>query len=223
MRRNWVRGVCVAGLCMSGWLAGAWAQAGIYACTTKKGQVITADRPIAECVDREQRELNPSGTVRRTIGPSLTVEERAAREAKERHAAQEQARLDEEKRRDRALLTRYPSLAVHEKERESALQQLDDVMRAAQKRVEDLIEQRKTINAEFEFYKRNPAKAPPTLKRQLDENTQHQQAQRRFIADQEREKKRVNARFDEEGVKLRPLWAGAVPVRVPPGDTARAP
>ena len=37
--------------------------------------------------------------------------------------------------------------------------------------------------------------------------------QKRFIADQDAEKKRVNMRFDEELVKLNQLWAmgGAVP------------
>jgi hypothetical protein len=35
--------------------------------------------------------------------------------------------------------------------------------------------------------------------------------QNRFIADQDDEKKRVNARFDEERTRLRPLWAGNAP------------
>jgi hypothetical protein len=35
--------------------------------------------------------------------------------------------------------------------------------------------------------------------------------QNRFIGDQEDEKKRVNARFDEERGRLKPLWAGNAP------------
>jgi hypothetical protein len=37
--------------------------------------------------------------------------------------------------------------------------------------------------------------------------------QKRFVADQEQEKKRVNMRFDEELVKLKGLWllAGGAP------------
>ena len=52
--------------------------AGIYTCVDAKGRKITSDRPIVDCIDREQVELNPSGTVRRKVGPSLTAQERAA-------------------------------------------------------------------------------------------------------------------------------------------------
>ena len=87
--------------------------AGIYTCVDAKGRKITSDRPIVDCIDREQVELNPSGTVRRKVGPSLTAQERAAEEAKEREAAEERARRVEEKRRDHALLVRYPYRSVH--------------------------------------------------------------------------------------------------------------
>ena len=40
-----------------------------------------------------------------------------------------------------------------------------------------------------------------------EENEQNQGAQRRFLQDQQAERARVNARFDEELAKLRPLWA----------------
>lgn len=35
---------------------------GIYACTDASGRRITADRPIASCVDREQRVLGNTGS-----------------------------------------------------------------------------------------------------------------------------------------------------------------
>src|SRR5260370_15908255 len=100
--------------------AQASAQA-IFTCVDAKGRRLTADRPIAECADREQRELTPSGTVRRKIGPVLTAEEKAVEEEKNRRALEERSRLAEEKRRERALLTRYPDKANHDKERGAAL------------------------------------------------------------------------------------------------------
>ena len=48
------------------------AAGGIYTCVDRNGRRLTADRPIPECLDREQRELSPSGMTRRQIGPSLT-------------------------------------------------------------------------------------------------------------------------------------------------------
>jgi len=186
---------------------------GIYSCVDGKGRRITADRPIAECIDRPQREINPSGTVKRVVGPSLTAQERAAQEQKDRAAAEVRAREAEEKRRDRALLLRYPSRAVHDKERAEALDQIDVVIKAASKRTTELAGQRKAIDADFEFYKSDPARAPASLKRRLEENDSSLAVQKRFIADQDAEKKRVNMRFDEELVKLNQLWAmgGAVP------------
>lgn len=185
----------------------AMAQQGIYTCVDSKGRKITADRPIAECMDRTQKELNRTGTVKREVGPSLTADERAAQEAKEKQLAEARAREAEEKRRDRALLQRYPSRAVHDQERSLALAQIDEVIKAASNRTTQLAEQRKRINAELEFYAKDTAKIPASLKRQIEENDSSTVVQKKFIQDQEQEKNRVNARFDEELIKLKQLWA----------------
>ncbi len=192
-------------------LAAAWGGAeaqGIYTCMDARGKRITSDRPIAECIDREQKELNPSGTLRRSVGPSMTAQERAVEEAREQKAAAEQARINEERRRNRAMLTRYQNQAAHDKERAEALQQVDEVMLAANKRMAELTQERSAIDAELEFYKSTPPdKIPLKVRRMVQENEQNTAAQKRFIADQQNEKKRVNARFDEELAKLRQLWA----------------
>jgi hypothetical protein len=182
---------------------------GIYTCTDAKGRKLTADRPIQECIDREQRVLNPSGTTRARVGPTLTAKEQAEADAREKRAQEERNRAAEEKRRDRALLNRYPNKAVHDQERASALAQIAAVVKAASIRLEELSKQRIAVDAEMEFYKKDPAKAPAYLRRQLEENEQSKAVQVRFIADQEAEAKRVNARFDDELTRLRPLWAAA--------------
>lgn len=199
------------------WVAGtashAIAQApvagGVYTCIDAKGRKLTADRPIVECIDREQKILNPSGTVRAKVGPSLTAKEQADIEAKEKRAADERNRAAEEKRRDRALLTRYPSKAVHDQERADALAQIAVVVKAATNRLDELAKQRRAIDEEMEFYKKDPAKAPAYVRRQLEENTQSQSVQRRFIGEQDAEARRVNERFDDELVRLKQLWAAA--------------
>jgi Domain of unknown function (DUF4124) len=205
--KRWVAGMLLAGASVA-----AVAQPAIYSCVDGKGRRITSDRPIPECLDREQKELNPSGTVRRSVGPNLTAAERAVQEAKEKEAAEERARLAEEKRRDRALLIRYPNKGVHDRERSEALGQVDEVIKAANKRVVELATQRESLDAEFEFYKKDPSKAPNRLKRQAEDIEQSSAVQKRFIVDQQNEKKRINARFDEELVTLRKLWALAAPV-----------
>lgn len=205
-----LRGTLVLGLC-SATLAGAQPTVtqGIYTCTDAKGRKLTADRPIPECADREQKVLNPSGTVKARVGPTLTARERAEQEAAQKAEQEERARLNEERRRDRALMTRYPNMAVHNIERAKALAQIGVVRQAAVNRVNELVRQRAGINTEMEFYAKDPSKAPPSLRRQIDEVTQSLAIQDRFITEQDAELKRVNARFNDELERLKQLWAPA--------------
>lgn len=197
-------------LLAAGWAAGVSAQSttqGIYTCVDGKGRRITSDRPIPECLDREQRQLGSTGVVRRVLPPSYTAEERARLDAQRREEEELRARVAEEKRRDRALLIRYPTQASHDKERAEALSQIDEVIGAVNKRERALEQQRKEIDTELEFYQRDPAKAPAWLRRQYEDNQQQMLVQKRFLDEQAQEKKRIHARFDEELAKLRQLWA----------------
>ena len=204
----WIMGGVLLATLGADW---AWAQApgtsgGIYTCVDRNGRRLTADRPIAECLDREQRELGPSGIVRRQIGPSLTEHERAAQEAQRRKEAEARARELEERRRERALTARYPDKAAHDVERAAAIQLVDDVTATAEKRLVELAQQRKAFDVEMEFYKKDPNKAPMTLRRKIAENEESIAEQQRFIAGQDQEKRRVHQRFDVELAQLRKLW-----------------
>ena len=182
------------------------ASGSIYTCVDRNGRRLTADRPIPECLDREQRELSPSGTTRRQIGPSLTEIERAAQEAQRRKDEEERARVVEERRRERVLVARYPDKAAHDVERAAAIQVVDDVTATAEKRIVELKAERKKLDVEMEFYKKDPNKAPMTLRRKIGEVDESVAEQQRFIAGQEQEKRRVHARFDAELAQLRKLW-----------------
>lgn len=200
-------------LCLIAWAPGVSAQStgsntgGIYTCVDAKGRTITSDRPIAACLDREQRELNRGGIVKRVVPPSYTGEEQAAINAKRKAVEQEQARIAEDKRRDRALLLRYPNLATHTKERTDAIALIEDVILAVNKRGRTLAEQRAEIDKELEFYQNDASKAPSWLKRRIEDNEEQMKSQQRFLQEQALEKQRVTTRFDEELVKLRKLWA----------------
>lgn len=185
----------------------AAAPSSIYSCTDSRGRNITADRPIADCIDREQRELNSSGTTRRKIEPTYTAREQAERDERARQAQMLASRQTEERRRERALLVRYPSAAAHDRERAEALVQIDAVIKAARQRLGELSDERKKIDDELEFYKGDVSKAPGSVRRKLEDNAQSIAVQNRFIGEQEDEKRRVNARFDEERSRLRQLWA----------------
>jgi hypothetical protein len=179
---------------------------GVYSCTDANGRRLRSDRPIPQCNDREQTVLNPSGTVRARVGPTLTAQERAEAEAKRRVEEEEKAAVLDERRRERALLIRYPSRDVHDKERAQALALVADVEEAARKRIEALQVERKKNTAELEFYQSDVNRAPPVLRRQIEHVQQNLESQDRFIQAQAGERLRINARFDEELVRLRELW-----------------
>jgi hypothetical protein len=192
----------------------------VYTCVDAKGRRLTSDRPIPECLDREQRELSPSGTVRRTHGPSLTAIEAAAQEERDRKLAEQRFRAAEEKRREKVLLARYPNQLSHDRERAQALIALDAVVAEAGKRVTELSAQRKKLDGETEFYKADPSKMPFQLKRKIEENDEQMAAQKRFLANQDEEKRRINARFDEELARLKQLWGSAASMGAPSAGTA---
>lgn len=182
---------------------------GIFVCVDAKGRKLTSDRPIPECIDREQRELGPSGSVRRTIAPTLTAQERSVVEERQRQQQDEITKQQEDKRREKVLLARYPNREAHDRVRAESLVQIHELIKSAQAEMVQVLKQRKQLDAEMEFYKANPAKVPLTLKRQYESNDASMALQQAYIKDQEAEKNRVNTRFDAELVKLNQLWSGA--------------
>jgi hypothetical protein len=211
--RSWLGCIVAAGL-LAASLPSVAAE-GIYMCIDGKGRRLTSDRPILDCIDREQTELSPSGKVVRKIGPSPTADEVAAEEERLRKAQEERNRAEEDKRRDRVLLTRYPDKATHDKERNAALATVDEVIATANRRTSELHWQRKKLDGELEFYGGDMKKVPAALKRQIDGNEQQAAAQRRFIAAQQEEKRRINARYDEELKRLNGLWTQRATAAMP--------
>lgn len=208
----------LAALLLQGLAASAGAQAaGIYSCEIN-GKRITSDRPIPECLTRDQRLLNSDGSVKRIVPPSPTADERAAQEERDAQAALERANRREAVRRDRNLLQRFPTQAAHDKARASALEDVRLALRASEQRLERLQKDRKPLLDETEFYVGKPL--PVKLKQQLEGNEAASEAQRNLIANQQAELVRINALYDAELERLRKLWAGALPGSLGPLPTA---
>ena len=197
------------------WVAagGVWAQApapgtavDIYVCTDDQGRRITADRPIRECMDRPQRILNPDGSQRGVKNPPMTAQERAAKEAQERQAAEEAAAKAEAVRRDRNLLSRYRNEDMHRAARESALDPVRLTMDLTETRLAQLRRERRSLEEESRAPKSKDHAA--TLKLQLEANEAAAAAQRENTASQRAELDRINRIYDIELERLKRLWAG---------------
>lgn len=192
---------------------------GIYSCVDGRGKRLTSDRPIQECLDREQRVLNKDGSQRKVLAPRQTPQERAAAEEARRQREQLELAQKDAVRRDRNLLFRYPNEAAHQKTRQSALDDIRKAIASSEKRVADLTAERKPLLADAEFYKGKPL--PFRLKSSLTANETSQGAQREIIENQRAEMVRINAMYDVELVRLKKLWGGAEPGSIP--DDALAP
>jgi hypothetical protein len=182
---------------------------GIYSCIDDKGRRLTSDRPIPECLAKEQRVLNRDGSLKELRAPEVTPEERAQQEVRERQLAEQRAAQAEVVRRDRNLLQRYRDEAAHRRARDAALEPSRSAQASLQERVAELNRERAPLLAETEFYKGKPL--PARLKSRLDANDAALAALRDSSAAQQAEAARVNRLYDVELERLRRLWAGAAP------------
>ncbi|WP_338413431.1 DUF4124 domain-containing protein [uncultured Sphaerotilus sp.] len=183
--------------------------ANIYTCVNAKGQRITSDRPIAECIDRAQELRNTDGSVKQVVPPSMTAEERAAHEERLRQEMAAEAVRRDAIRRDRNLLSRYPDELRHKRARTAALEPLNTALKATERRLTELEHDQKRLQQEAEFFKGR--ELPRELKIKFGQNQAALQAQQDATQNHLAEIQRINASYDQELVRLKRLWAGAAP------------
>ncbi len=185
------------------------APGGIFTCIDDQGRRLTSDRPIPECAAKEQQVLNHDGSLKYIHPPTLTAEELAAKEARDRAAAEARAVQADAVRRDRNLVMRYPDEESHNRARQAALDTVRLAMKSTEIRLRELAAERKPLNDEAEFYVGKPL--PARLKAAIDANDAATDAQRTAAANQQSEVERINKLYDAELERLRKLWAGATP------------
>lgn len=185
----------------------ATSSAAIYSCVDANGRRLTSDRPIAECLAREQRLLNADGSIKQVVPPTMTVDEMAEAEAKKRQAEVDRVAMQDAVRRDRNLLSRFPNEAAHSKAREAALDDVRKGVKFSEDRLDELERERKPLKSETEFYKGK--KLPAKLKQALDANDAAAAAQRSLAQNQKDEIRRIDSLYDVELERLKKLWSGA--------------
>ena len=210
----------LVGLAGMGLLPVALAASNIYTCVNAKGQRITSDRPIAECLDRSQELRNTDGSVKKVMPPSMTAEERAAHEERLRQEMAAEALKRDAIRLDRNLMSRYPDEARHQRARKAALEPLNTALGATERRLTELEHDQKRLQQEAEFYKGR--EMPRDLKLKFGQNDAALQAQQDAAQNHLAEIRRINATYDQELTRLKRLWAGAAPgsVSLPASSSA---
>lgn len=215
-------GACLWALAATGaFAADAGGGKGIYSCTGPDGKPILGDRRIAECMDREQKELNKDGSVRRHVPPPPTADERARMDADLERMREERATKDEAAKYDQLLKRRYPNEPAHERARQSASERLRSAVSSSEQRLRELAVERQKLNDEAEFYKGR--RRPDRLRQQIDANDAATAAQRQLLKHQQEQIDDMNRQYDTELDRLRKLWNGAPSGSVGPvpGHSAR--
>jgi vacuolar-type H+-ATPase subunit I/STV1 len=118
----------------------------------KQGKQVCGDVLPPACYGRAYRELGTSGR-ERTVEAPLTAEQRAQRAAEEKRRSEQERVLNEQRRKDQALLNTYGSEKDIEIMRSRAERDLTAAIQAAQDRIAEIRRLRKKFEDEAEFYR----------------------------------------------------------------------
>jgi hypothetical protein len=188
---------------------GARPGARFFSCIDAQGKRITSDKPIPQCLARAQELRGANGTVRGVLPPSLTAEERRVVEARERAEEEALQARQEQARRDRTLMMRYPNEAAHQAAQEAALRTVQNALEGYERRIKALEAERAKLANEAAFYagKSSPAKLSQEME-SLETSILAQQSSRQGLL---AERERIQDLFNQEWLRLKRLWAGATP------------
>jgi len=176
-----------------------------YVCEDEFHKHHSADRPNPECITRDQQVLNADGSFNRMWHPAPTEIDVAAYESCKADAAEQLATKQDAVR----LVARFPNEAAHLKERQTRLNAIRLEMVRSEKRLSDLLVERKPLSDEAEFYVGKPL--PADLKRKIDGNDASIAAQKDILQNERLELADTSARYDAQLLQLKTLWTGPPP------------
>jgi len=182
---------------------------GYYSCRDANGRLLTSDRPIMECMNREQKVHGNDGTVRRVIEAPLTPEQKRQREEEKQRQEAEQERAEQAHRRDQILLSSYSSVAAIEQAQARAQVEPQSGITKSQARLAQLTKERNALNAEAEFYKGRAL--PGDLERKFHDNDRARKYEEDLIARRNEEIRQINDRFNADKKRFVELTAPNTP------------
>lgn len=179
----------------------------LFTCRTADGRVISSDRPVTACADREVRELNRDGSVKRVIAAPLTPAQR--REARDREVQRQQDELAQrlQRARDRNLLLTFEDEAALESMRARSMADIDEEIHAARLRILSYDKELKSAQADAEAWlSQNRTQSLPFSRQQrITEAANAILAENALIEERKAERSRIEARFESDRTRLREL------------------
>ncbi|MGH8687494.1 MAG: hypothetical protein ACREVQ_07275 [Burkholderiales bacterium] len=186
-----------------------------YRCVTKAGRKYYGSTIPEQCAGEAVEALSAQGTPLFRIEPPPTPEERAAKAAEEKKAAETQAanreadrQAEVQARRDQALLQTYASEQDIERVRQRALASNHQAASQVEARITQLKSKQEQLGLEAKKYT-DPSKVPDKFQEDVKAVAYDLSLQEQLLSSRTREADEINARYDEEKRKYRDLTVGA--------------
>ncbi|MBI3716734.1 MAG: DUF4124 domain-containing protein [Betaproteobacteria bacterium] len=186
----------------------------MFRCVDEKGVTHFGDTMPVQCEKKSITELNKQGTVVRKFEPPPTAEQMRQRELERQLRAAESAKIEEQKLKDRAVLSTYASVKEFDAIRDRDLAQLEGRKRSAVQRAESLDRSIEKRAEEMEFYRAGTSKAgknrevPPLLQADYNRAVHDRQALSEEIARIDEDKKEIVDRYDSAKTRFKKLKSG---------------
>jgi prefoldin subunit 5 len=212
----------------------------VFKCVDDKGYTRVGDTPPEQCANVVMYEVSSSGTVLRKIDPSLTPDQvRARTEEVERRKESDKA-LQEQKRKDLALLASFSTEQEFDTARDRNIEPLTGRIKSAGDRIAAIDKRLKDLDDEMEFYKAGKKKSkdkdkdgkdkaapevPAMLKDEVARLKHERETLAKNVAGAEREITNMRTKFDTDKRRWMALKSGtapAMPGEAPPAPEAKA-
>jgi hypothetical protein len=168
----------------------------IYCCPDESGKQVCGDILPAACYGRAYREVGDSGRTSRLVDAPLTPEQRARRAAEEQKRAEEERLLNEQKRRDQALLNTYSSEKDIELMRSRAERDIAAAIKAAEERIAEIRRLRKKFENEAEFYRKR--QLPAEVAKGLRDADYEIDSQAWVIESKKKDRETMRLKYDQD-------------------------
>lgn len=168
----------------------------IYCCHDASGKQVCGDTLPAACYGRAYRELGDSGRTANVVEAPLTREQRAARAVEERQRQERERILNEQNRKDQALLNTYASVKDIEVLRNRAESELVAAITAAEERIAEIRKHRQKFEKEAEFYRNRSL--PVEVAKGLRDADYEISALESVIESKKKDREVTRAKYDED-------------------------
>ena len=189
-------------LCLAAALAFAPSAFAVYKCVDEKGITRIGETPPDECANVPMQEVSRSGTVLRTIAPSLTQQQVDAMRETELKKKEDAKIAAEQARKDGALLATYSSDREIDMTRDRNIQPINGRIKVAKERIAAVDKRVKQIEDEMEFYKAGKGKSgkgkemPENLTHDLERVKKEKVALEKSLVDYDKEIAALTAKYE---------------------------